>query len=319
MYSAFDGENMKRGLTAAVVIAGLGLLGLSRSPGSLMRIVMTLERGRAGLTEHHVTIDGLDIAYTDGGDGPVILMVHGFNADKDHWTRAAAGLTDAYRVVALDLPGFGESTRDDAISHDPVRQAARLKAFHDALGLSAVHLVGNSMGGEISGIYATRYPEDVTSLALINAAGVASPTPSALSGMVAEGQNPLIASSAEEYDALLDFVFVEKPWVPGVVIDHLAAIAIDNRAFTAGVWADLRAHPSGLEAQLATITAPTLVLWGDTDRVLDVSMASVFDAGIPDSAVIIMSETGHLPMIERPAEFTQHLRNFLAQRAQTSR
>ena len=310
---------MKRGLTAAAVITGLGLLGLSHSPARLMGLAMVLERGRAGLHEHRITVDGLDIAYTDGGAGPVLLMVHGFNADKDHWTRAAAGLTDAYRVVALDLPGFGQSTRDDAIRYDPVSQAARLKAFHDALGLTAVHLVGNSMGGEISGIYATRYPEDVTSLALINAAGVASPTPSALSGMVAEGENPLIARSAEEYDALLDFVFVEKPWVPDVVIDHLAAIAIENRAFTTGIWADLRAHPSGLEAQLATITAPTLVLWGDTDRVLDVSMASVFDAGIPDSAVIIMPETGHLPMIERPAEFAQHLRDFLAQRAQTSR
>ncbi len=310
---------MKRLLIGAVIVAGLGLIGLSRSPATLMRIAMTLERGRSGLAEHRITIDGLDITYTDGGEGPVILMVHGFNADKDHWTRAAAGLTDAYRVVALDLPGFGQSTRDDTLQHDPVSQAARLKSFHDALGLSAVHLVGNSMGGEISGVYATRYPQDVASLALINAAGVSSPTPSEFSRLVAGGENPLIARAAAEYDALLDFVFVDKPWVPGVVLDHLAAIAIDNRDFTAGVWADLRTHPSGLEAQLSTITAPTLVLWGDTDRVLDVSMAAVFDARIPDSEVTIMLKTGHLPMVERPAEFAGHLRDFLDQRPQTSR
>jgi abhydrolase domain-containing protein 6 len=305
---------MRKVLIGVAVLLVLGVVGLSRSPALLMQFATNLERGRAGLSEHQIAVDGLDLAYTDGGEGEVILMVHGFNADKDNWTRMAAGLTDDYRVIALDLPGFGRSTRDASLRHDPISQADRLKAFHDALGLSKVHIVGNSMGGEIAGVYTVRYPDDIATLTLIDAAGVLSPTPSEFNRLTALGENPLIASNAEEYGALMDFVFVEKPWVPGVVLDHFAQVAIENREFTAGVWLDLRKHPSGLEAQLSTITAPTLVLWGDTDRVLDVSMAAVFGAGIPGSEVVIMAKTGHLPMVEHPAESAGILREFLARR-----
>ncbi len=294
---------MRRAVIIAAGVLLLGLIGLSRSPALLMRLATTIERGRAGLSEH-----------TDGGAGEVILMVHGFNADKDNWTRMAAGLTGQYRVIALDLPGFGQSSRDPALRYDTTSQADRLKALHDALGLSAVHLVGNSMGGEISGVYAVRYPQDVATLTLVDAAGVRSPQPSQLNQLVAQGKNPLIASNAAEYSALLDFVFEEKPWVPDVVLAHFAQIAIDNRDFTERIWADLHSHPSGLEAHLSEIAAPTLVLWGDSDRVLDVSMASVFDAGIPDSTVVIMPRTGHGPMLERPEESAAILREFLASR-----
>ena len=273
----------------------------------------SMERGRAGLRTQQIEVEGLSITYTEGGSGPTLLLVHGFNADKDNWTRMAAALTDDYRVVALDLPGFGESTRDPALRHDIVSQTERLKAFHDALELGVVHLAGNSMGGEISAVYATRYPEDVGSLTLINAAGVTSPEPSEMATRLAAGDNPLIANNAEEYTELLAFVFVEPPWIPGVVVEHFASVAIDNRPFTEQVWRDLRASPSNIEASLGDIQAPTLILWGDTDRVLHVSGAAVYDAGIPSSEVVIMERMGHIPMVERPEETAGHLRAFLDQ------
>ena len=303
---------MRKFVLATAAILGIGLVFLLASPGTTLSLAKGLERRRAGLSEHTASVGDFEIVYTDGGAGEVLLMVHGFNADKDNWTRMAAALTDDYRVVALDLPGFGQSSRIDGLSYDAGTQADRLKAFHDAVGLAAVHLVGNSMGGEIVAVYATRYPEDVATLTLVDAAGVASPQPSEYSRLLAEGKNPLIAGDVDEYDALMDFVFVEKPWVPRPILAHFAQVAIDNRPFTEKIWQDFRGIPSGLEERLSTIAAPTLVIWGDTDRVLDVSMAAVFDDKIPDSRVSILTGVGHLPMLERPDETAALLRDFLS-------
>jgi pimeloyl-ACP methyl ester carboxylesterase len=93
--------------------------------------------------------DGTHIAYLEGGSGEPLVLVHGFGADKDNFTRVARWLTPHYRVIAHDVVGFGESTHLPDADYRYAVQAERVRAFVQALGLARVQLGGNSMGGGI--------------------------------------------------------------------------------------------------------------------------------------------------------------------------
>ncbi len=109
----------------------------------------------------------------------------------------------------------------------------------------------------------------------------------------------------------LDFVFVEKPFLPGPILDHLAARAAANAAFDGEVARDLPLRPLPLEPLLGRVRAPAMVLWGDGDRVLHPSGAAVFIAGIPHAYSVLMERCGHAPMVERPEEAAEHYRAFI--------
>src|SRR3546814_2907816 len=118
-------------------------------PGRLVALMRSLVRRRGRLVRKSIAVDGRVWPYLEGGDRskPALVMVHGFGADKDHWTFYAPWLTKDYRLIAPDLPGFGENDRDGELLFDVASQAARLKGFLDALGIERPHLGGNSLGG----------------------------------------------------------------------------------------------------------------------------------------------------------------------------
>lgn len=297
---------LRLGAVAAAGTLALGG-GVAMHPPTMLEVAKTLERGRADLTLHEAQVDGHRVVYARGGQGPTLLLVHGFNADKDNWTRIARFFTDRFDVIAVDLPGAGESDRLLDRRYDAVTQADRLKELHDQLGLGPMHIAGNSMGGNISAVYATRHPDDVLSLSLLNPGGVTTPEPSELAEAWARGENPLVVRDAQEYDRLLEFIFVEPPWLPDAVKQHFAQIAVTNQDFSQKIWQDLTDYPARMEPIMGDIQAPTLVLWGDTDRVLHPSGAQVLHEGIPDSELVIMKDCGHAPMLERPEETASHI------------
>ena len=125
-------------------------------PGVMFDFLKTAERSAAGLKQKSVQVNGLRIEYLEGGKGDPLVLLHGFGANKDNWTRFAKHLTSHFRVIALDLPGFGESSLAPDGDYRTHVQAERLKAFIRALGIESFHLGGNSMGGNIGQSVATR-------------------------------------------------------------------------------------------------------------------------------------------------------------------
>ncbi|CAN7365447.1 alpha/beta hydrolase [Aquipseudomonas alcaligenes] len=304
---------MKKLLIGLVTLLAALAATLYFSPAALMATAHFVECQLAGLSAHSTTVGDLDIAYYEGGpaSGETLVMVHGFGANKDNWLRMARHFTDRYRVIALDLPGFGDSSRP-AGSYDVGTQAERLASFIATLGAGKVHLVGNSMGGHIVALYAARYPQQVRSLALFDNAGVTAPHKSELYERLERGDaNPLIVASVAHYDQLMDFVFVEKPPMPGSLKRYLAEQSMANREHYQQVFQHLVQRYVPLEPELPKITAPTLLLWGDRDRVLDVSSIEVMKPLLGKSSVVVMKECGHVPMIERPAETAAHYQAFL--------
>lgn len=294
-----------------ILAISAGLLYLS--PAAQLTGLQLIERQRAGLNLKQINVGDLNIHYYEGGpsSAQTILMVHGFAANKDNWLRFARHFTQDYQVIALDLPGFGASSRPTG-SYDVGTQTERLASIIDALGIKQLHLIGNSMGGHISALYAARYPHRTRSLTLLDNAGITSTQPSELLLRLQRGEpNPLVVRSREDFQHLLDFIFVQPPYLPESLKGYFAEQAIANSAHYDQVFTHLVERYIPLEPELPKIQAPMLVIWGAEDRVLDVSSVEIMQPLLHQPRITILPDTGHAPMIERPELSAQHYRTFL--------
>ena len=304
---------MKKLLLGLVLVLAVTTGTLYFSPSLLMASMRLVEQQMAGLSSRQIEVDGLSIHYYQGGPstGETLLMIHGFGANRDNWLRFSRAFTSRYQVIALDLPGFGESDKPDA-RYDVATQTERLHAFIQALKIDKPHLIGNSMGGHIAALYAARYPQQLRSVALLDNAGVMSPQKSEMFSMIERGEpNPLVVRKAEDFDKLMKFVFVNPPPLPDSLKRHFAEQSMANQNHYDKIFSQLRDHYVPLEPELPKIQAPTLLLWGEQDRVLDVSSIEVMKPLLAKPSVVIMKDCGHAPMLERPEETAQHYQNFL--------
>lgn len=297
-------------LLALAILAGL----MAAFPRDTTELAFSLERFRSGLD--HKTLDVSDETwhYLEGGssDAPVVLLLHGFGGDKDNWTRFSNTLTDEYRVIAPDLPGFGQSARNPDWDYTLAAQRERLGAFVDALKLGRFHIGGNSMGGHLAALYTHRYPAQVISLALLNNGGINAPNPSEMYLAVARGENPLIVDAPGDFDRLIAIASYKQPFIPWPAKDVLAQRAVDDSTFNRRIFESLMDdRSSALEPILANVDVPVLILWGEYDRILDVSSVDVMKPLMPQAEVVIMKDTGHIPMLERPAETAMHYLQFV--------
>ena len=300
---------------AVLLLASVPLIVAVLLPKDTARLLVDLERARAGLSPGVVTIAGEPWHFLEGGpaDGELLLLVHGFGGDKDNWMRFSRTLTDTYRVVIPDLPGFGESNRHWDWDYSARAQATRLLEFVQVLDLERFHLAGHSMGGHIAGLFAEMSPEQVQSLALITNGGVESPAQSYVAVRAQEGELILIPRTREEFQRLLEVASYEPPFIPWPVGGLLADESIADADFKEYVLGTLRQQGDNdrLEPVLPVLNIPVFVLWGRHDRLIDVSTVEVIRNLVPDATYVIMEESGHLPMVEQPDVAADHYRKFL--------
>lgn len=280
-------------------------------PEVLYNYSITSIRKSAGLSKKVIEVEKYLIHYLEGGQGETILLLHGFGANKDNWPRFAEPLTENYHVVAVDLPGFGESSKIDADLYNIESQVKRLNRIIKTLGLKKFHIAGNSMGGAISGKYAVDYPDKVLSLALLNTAGIHSAQKSEFFKLVEKGENPLLAKTPEAFKKTIEFVFVEPPPIPGRIIDYLTKQSIINRDFNEKIFNQLIQENYSLEDDLLNIKTKTIVIWGEKDRVIHVSSTDIIKKRLPGSTIVVLKNCGHLPMLERPEETAKYYVDFL--------
>lgn len=272
-------------------------------PAHVARVLLDLERGRSGLERKQVSIPGFHIAYLEGGRGETVMLLHGFGGDKDNWTRIARYLTPHMRVIAPDLPGFGDSDKPADARYRTRDQAERLHALVQALGLESFHLGGNSMGGRIAAEYAAAHPDRVRTLWLLAPAGVASAEPSEMLRRLPEtARVPLLARTTKEFGELIALVTADPPYVPGALKRVYAARGAASYELHRRIFFEIgdewRERP--LENVVARLPTPTRLVWGRADRVLHVSGADVLQRTLPNASVLVLPEVGHLPMLEAP-------------------
>jgi pimeloyl-ACP methyl ester carboxylesterase len=287
------------GLAGAAVVA-LGVYFYTTAPERAVRAALAYERRVAGLERRELVLaDGLRYAYLEGGRGEPLLLLHGFGANKDNFARVAKYLTPRYRVVIPDHIGFGESSRPAQADYSPRAQAGRLRALAGALGMTRLHLGGNSMGGHIALTYAAMYPKEVQSLWLLNAAGVWSAPPSELRRRMAQGgDNPMIVQDEDEFAELVSWVTAKPLMIPRPFLDVVAQERIKHFALEERIFKQLAAD--SVEERIRGLAVPALIVWGQQDRVLHPGSAGILQMLLIRSEVVMMQGVGHLPMIEAP-------------------
>ncbi len=298
-------------LTLALIVTGC-----SGFRESVHTWALNHELRQANLEEKALEINGKHIAYYESrsprDDREVLLMVHGFAANKQNWIRLARDFRDDYHVVAIDLPGHGDSIQDPDLSYTVADQAGYLDAIMDALDVSSAHLTGSSMGGAIVAVFASTRPDRVKTLTLIAPAGVHE-HPSELEEHLQAGTNPLIMEDVSEFNDLMDFVMEERPFLPWPISRVIAERHLANREINEVIFEDIRRDADAdFGAVMEGIRAPTLILWGDKDRVLNVANAEIMHEHIQDSRLVILEGIGHAPMLETPSETARHMHSLLS-------
>lgn len=302
------------GVLAALVVVLLGGSYLF-APQWLLGAQQTREAMAAHVEKHALRAGDTDWSYYEGGNGPTLVLLHGFAADKTVWLPLAEQLTAHFHLVIPDLPGWGESSRNAGASYGVQAQAQRLHAFLAALNLQRVVLVGHSMGGAIAGVYAAEHPQDVAALALLDAYGLKSRL-NDFDRDVLAGKDPFVYDDRAGYEASMKLAFLQPPAVPGRIEDVFVARNRADRAFIERTLAELRqpANYLSLQNDLGRLTMPVLGLWCREDRIVDPSALDSLRDGLTQAASIsssLLSGCNHMPMMEKPEATAQVLTGFV--------
>jgi pimeloyl-ACP methyl ester carboxylesterase len=298
------------GLVALVVLAGfVGWLFL-RGPDIPYE---KLEAKYATAASHYADLPGgVRLHYKDEGkaDGPVLVLVHGFGDSHFSWEGWVARLGDRYRIITVDLPGHG-LTRADGF-------ADLIDALAAKLALPKFAIAGNSMGGGVAWQTAVRYPNRLDALVLADAAGWPAETL----------KTPPLAFKLLKYSWGRAFLrsIDNTPLIRSGLRGEVGNPAVITDAFIAR-WAELQRapghrailmsiqpgkHSQATQEALSTIKVPTLVLWGETDPLIEVASAHKFAEAIPGAKLIVYPKVGHLPQVEIPQRTADDVAAFLA-------
>ena len=272
-------------------------------------------------SEHRrwVRVQGRWANVVDVGSGPAILFIHGLGGNWQSWLENLPAFMDGHRVVAMDLPGFGHSEMPrERITIDGY--ASWLAALMDELGIDRATLVGNSMGGFIGADAAVNQPDRIDKLVLVSAAALWNERRRA---------RPLVTLSkltkaystklAAQWELAHRHPNLRGPILFQTGIRHPRRLApelaweIMSGAGSPGFADALEAlYRHRIRDDLERISCPTLIVWGTHDQLVPLKHAFEYEAMIEDARVVVYHDTGHLPMLERPAEFNAELAQFLA-------
>lgn len=245
------------------------------------------------MTTHTLPVHDKTLAYTFAGEGPALVIVHGVGGHKEDWAEVAGALAMSHSVLAIDMLGFGESSKNGDDLGMAV-QAAAIAALLDAHEIARATLVGNSVGGWVTATFAATYPERVEKLVLIDVAGFKA---------MFEGEPPVNfdPDSAEEMQKLID-ITINGPvaQIPGIAEQAFERYVASGEKAISATWGKSIFMSPRLEELFPSNTAPTLVLWGADDKLFPSVLAGVFAAQIAGAQSHLIGGAGHFPQIDQP-------------------
>jgi abhydrolase domain-containing protein 6 len=296
---------------AALVVSGLVLY--AAAPERLLGVVFAVQRTAARMARRTIRTASGPVPYLDGGRGPVVLLLHGYQDSKESYVAMASRLVDRYHVLIPDMAGFGDNHAEAHGDYRPPAQARRMRAFLQALGVSSVHVAGVSMGGEVAVSFAAQYPEMTQSLALISSAGTRSDTVTPLGQRLLRGDDIFHVSDRATLDTLIHLIGDSGFTLPGFVKRAMLREYYRRNPQWDSVFAQLT-EPGMLyltDSLAPGIMTPTLVLWGFSDPIFHRSTVTRLGARLPHRQLAVLPDCGHLCPATRPVEVAQRYRAFL--------
>lgn len=272
--------------------------------------------GPGSVLSQRLEVWGISIRFVDIGHGPAVVLIHGTGGSWEVWRANIGELAGRQRVIAVDLPGFGESAPLDG-RPDPAAHAEVISKLLRILGVEPATVVGHSLGGLVCLHLALCHPEQVVSLVLVDSGGL--PMPGHRVGAIAAGLQVvrILMRSRCVTEALRNRAAIRN-LVLGFVVRNPGAI---DAKLLDGAFLSMRAPGVGraitaaardvVVHRLGYIRQPTLLLWGEFDRLLPVRLAHDMADLIPNSQLKIIEGCGHSPNIESPKLFNAELSRWL--------
>lgn len=285
--------------------------------------VMQEERAWAGLQSKTIKVNNIDWSYSIGGQAgkPTILLIHGLSGSRDNWNRVARYLTPHYQVIIPDLPLHGDTKAPADFDPQIATFQEELRKLTGALGVEKnIHVAGHSMGGGIALLYASIYFTETQSLMIMDSAGVYKNT---TSPFLKDPQklHEIVVKKAGDLDRVLKTAMFAPPFIPSALKREQEQLMISLAPQTTKVVNKLVEQvgyytPEGFALPVRSIEAPTQIIWGDQDQVIDVGVVPELVEHLKhEEPPVILKGIGHSPLLEAEQLVIQSYLPFL-QRAQ---
>jgi pimeloyl-ACP methyl ester carboxylesterase len=298
-----------------ILILLIAVLSLTtNSATKLYSMVMQYERYTAGLEKKSITLDFGKIVYLENSvkSDETLLFVHGFGGNKDTWNRLIEALDEEYHVIVVDLPGHGESISEKTLGYTMSEQAERVYSFVEAKDLKGFYLFGHSMGGAIALRYTGSHEETLKALILIDAMGLEKTKSDGVKLVERSDKNPLYDVCTEErMETLLRYSLHKPPYIPDIIKEAMLKEKCERRDLEKILYEDMYKDVCCLNDIAKRIHIPTLILWGEKDRMTHIDNATLFHDTIKNSQLVILKEIGHVPILEDPEHTADEVESFI--------
>ncbi len=284
---------------ASVALLMTAILGMSRAERAI-----AADDSTNPLPVRTLSVGDKTLAYLTTGKGPVVIIVHGVGGHKEDWQGVARALAKTHRVYAIDMLGFGGSSKNGEDLSMPV-QAHAIKTLLDHHHIERADLVGNSVGGWVTATVAATYPKRVGRLILIDVAGFKA---------MFEGPPPVNfdPGNAQEMQKLIDITInSDVANTPGLAQRAYDAYVASGEKAISATWSKSLFNSPRLEELLPKIKARTLVLWGADEGLFPSALAGALGGQIAGSQVMLIPAAGHFPQVDNPPATTAAIVNFL--------
>ncbi|XP_066287845.1 monoacylglycerol lipase ABHD6-like isoform X2 [Branchiostoma lanceolatum] len=305
---------------AVLTTLALAIIVIYFQPAYIVHFFLRLNKWRAGCTTKYVKVGEQQFAYMERGrpskNQPSLLFLHGFSDRKETFCEMIMHMPKHLHVIAVDLPGHGDTGIKAKADLTVEAYAAKLHQFIGVVGLdrSPLHLIGHSMGGGLAGCYAASYPEKMWALTMICPGGIKVPENSVMFEKIFRGnRHVMIPETVEQAEEMFDICLYNKSLIPpkqalkGYVDYSRPYVNFNKELFDAM----LELGQDGLTPYLGKIAAPTQVIWGRHDKALHISGLDVIKKKMTASLQVdIVEDCGHTIGLEAPKKAAALLLNF---------
>ena len=261
----------------------------------------------------YVDVDGVHVHYKELGAGPAVVLVHGYGATLDSWATVAPHLaSEGHRVIAIDLKGFGWTSRPEG-DYGPAAQAELVWHVLDKLKVIDVAIVAHSWGSSVALAMAVAQPARVRRVALYDAYVYDDQVPGFFSWAKKDGLGELLFGLfyAERIEDRAPLAFYDERWVTQARVAHVER-EMERDGTVAAALATARGHAfAKLHEQLKGFAKPVLLLWGENDQVTPLRYGQRLAQELENAELKVYPRCGHIPMVEAHQTSTRDLLAFI--------
>ena len=280
--------------------------------------VEKLKKEYANEHSKFVEIDGMQVHYRDEGKGFPIVLIHGTASSLHTWNDWTTELKKKYRVIRMDLPAFGITGPNKNADYSIKSYTQFLHSFLSKINIDTFYLAGNSLGGNIAWNYAAENPDKIEKLILVDASGLPTnkPQPAIFKMAKTPILNSLFLYITPKFiiKKNIEEVYADDAKVTDKLVTrfHKMALRVGNRqAFIDRAKMDFKLGSKSNLEKLKSIQTPTLLIWGAKDLWIPLDNGKRMDSLLPTSKLMILDNSGHVPMEENPIESLAVLKQFL--------